>query len=72
MLLSVTQKEIILSNENMDVHELALRYSGEYMSFLLAQIAGRQTAKHKTSLIQGISLIFSCICFDLYMRNLNI
>src|SRR5690554_728668 len=47
MKLTPTQQEFISSHENEDVRELALRFRGEDMPFLLAQIAGRQTAKHK-------------------------
>jgi 16S rRNA G966 N2-methylase RsmD len=44
---SPTQQEFIFAHENEDVRELALRFRGEDMPFLLAQIAGRQMAKYK-------------------------
>lgn len=47
MKLSPTQQEFISAHENEDVHHLALRFSGEDMPFLLAQVAGRQMAKHR-------------------------
>ncbi|MBK5195113.1 MAG: SAM-dependent methyltransferase [Proteiniphilum sp.] len=47
MKLFPTQQEFIFTHENEDVRDLALRFSGENMPFLLAQIAGRQMAKHK-------------------------
>jgi len=47
MKLSLTQQEFISAHENEDVRDLALRFSGEDMPFLMAQVAGRQTAKHK-------------------------
>jgi hypothetical protein len=47
MKLSPTQQEFISAHEHEDVRELALRFRGEDMPFLLAQIAGRQMAKHK-------------------------
>ncbi len=46
-ILTESQKEFIKSHENEDVHDLALRFSGEDMPFLLTQISGRQIAKHK-------------------------
>lgn len=41
------EQEFILTHENEDVRDLALRFSGENMPFLLVQIAGRQMARHK-------------------------
>jgi 16S rRNA G966 N2-methylase RsmD len=54
---SSTQQAFILAHEHEDVRELALRYSGEDMPFLLAQIAGRQTAKQKIPSWYGIDEI---------------
>lgn len=47
MRITEEQKQFIRSHENDDVRDVALRFSGAEMPFLLAQIAGRQTAKHK-------------------------
>ena len=47
MELTTDQKAFIQAHEKEDVHALALRYSGEDMPFLLAQIAGRQKAEKK-------------------------
>lgn len=47
MQISQNQKEFILSHEEEDVRDLALRFSGEDMPLLLAQIAGRQKARQK-------------------------
>ncbi len=47
MYLTPTQQAFILAHEHDDVRDLALRYPGEDRSFLLAQIAGRQTARQK-------------------------
>lgn len=47
MQLTAEQKQFIQSHEDEDVRKVALRFSGEEMPFLLAQIAGRQTSKHK-------------------------
>lgn len=47
MYLTPTQQTFILAHEHDDVRDLALRYPGEDMPFLLAQIAGRQTAQQK-------------------------
>lgn len=47
MKLSQTQQAFIRAHEKEVVHDLALRYSGEDMPFLLAQIAGRQKAEKK-------------------------
>ena len=47
MQLTARQKQFIRTHENKDVRDLALRYSGEDMPFLLSQIAGRKMAKHK-------------------------
>lgn len=47
MKLTAEQKQFIRARENDDVRNVALRFSGEDMPFLLAQIAGRQMAKHK-------------------------
>jgi len=44
---SLSQQEFILTHENDDVRELALRYSREDIPFLLAQIEGLQIAKDK-------------------------
>ena len=41
------QLAFIQAHEKEDVHALALRYKGEDMPFLLAQIAGRQVAEKK-------------------------
>lgn len=42
-----SQLAFIQAHEKEDVHALALRYKGEDMPFLLAQIAGRQVAEKK-------------------------
>ncbi len=48
MPLTAEQKQFIRSHEKDDVRQTALRFSGKKdMPFLLAQIAGRQMAKHK-------------------------
>lgn len=47
MYLTPTQQAFILAHEHDDVRDLALRYTGEDRPFLLAQIAGRQTAQQK-------------------------
>ena len=47
MELSPSQQEFIDAHAHEDVRALALRYHREDMPFLLAQIAGRQTAKQK-------------------------
>lgn len=47
MKLTDRQQAFIQSHEKEDVLELALRYKGEDISFLLAQIAGRQAAEKK-------------------------
>lgn len=47
MKLTAKQKQFIRSHENEDVRNVALRFSGDDMPFLLAQIAGRQMAKLK-------------------------
>ncbi len=46
-ILTKLQKEFINAHEDTNVHDLALRFSGEDMPFLLTQISGRQIAKHK-------------------------
>ena len=45
--LTLLQKQFILTHEQEDVRNLALRFKGEDMPFLLNQIKGRQTAKNK-------------------------
>jgi 16S rRNA G966 N2-methylase RsmD len=47
MKISFDQKQFISHHENDDVCNLALQFSREDMPFLLAQIKGRQIAKHK-------------------------
>jgi len=47
MYLTPTRQAFILAHEHEDVRDLALRYPGEDMPFLLSQIAGRQTAQQK-------------------------
>ncbi|MDR0332318.1 MAG: class I SAM-dependent methyltransferase [Dysgonamonadaceae bacterium] len=47
MNLSSEQKQFIHQHQNDDIRNLALQFSREDMPFLLAQIKGRQIAKHK-------------------------
>lgn len=47
MQLTTEQKQFLRVHQNDNVRDLALRFSGEEMPFLLVQVAGRQTAKTK-------------------------
>ena len=47
MNLSPSQRQFIRQHENENVRDLALRFSRDDLPLLLAQIKGRQTAKHK-------------------------
>lgn len=58
MELSLPQKEFIRTHGEMDVRELALRFSRDDMALLLSQIAGRQTARLKIPSWHGREDIF--------------